>query len=84
MSQSLSEDDYLPPIVPLEVLNIIRRTSIFSSKDSRVSKFIKPKTTLFGSLPKLSSRSRAKVLWDKLRRNVVCFFIFLFLVERIL
>lgn len=69
------EDDYLPPIIPIEVFNIRRRTSIFSSKEPRITKLLKPKTTLFGSLPQLSSRSRAKVLWDKLRRNVVCIFI---------
>jgi hypothetical protein len=67
---SSEEDDYVAPMMQLEATTSRRRTSVFAPKEPRI-KFVKPKTTVFGSLPQLSSRSRARLLWEKLRRNVV-------------
>jgi len=67
---SSEEDDYVAPIRKLEATTGKRRTSVFAQKEQRI-KLIKPKTTVFGSLPQLSSRPRASLLWDKLRKNVV-------------
>ena len=69
MSQTVDDDDdYVAPIVKTKVAHQRRRTSIFTSTSSIK---IKRKTTLFGSLPKLESGSRAKLLWEKLKANVV-------------